>query len=117
MSTNEKKYVNKLVADYSVKEVTKVDELKTLDSKVKNPAYIFAYTFGVIGSLVLGFGMCVAMEVILAGMMWLGILVGLVGILMVSINYFIFDKILKSRKAKYADQILSLTNEILNNKE
>lgn len=114
MEKNEKKYLEKLISNYQDKEITKVDELKALDKRVKNPARIFAYIFGSISSLVLGFGMCVAMEVILAGLMWVGIIVGLVGILFVSINYPIYNKILNSRKRKYANEIIELSKSILN---
>ena len=84
MNANEKKYVEKTLKSYEEKEVTKIDELRALDKKAKKGANVFAYVFGSIGSLVLGFGMCVAMQVILADLMVVGIIVGLVGIAMVS---------------------------------
>ena len=58
--------------------------------------------------------MCVAMEVILAELMWVGIIVGVVGILLVSINYPMYNKILAARKRKYAGQIIELSKSILN---
>ena len=96
------------------KETTKIDELKALDKKVKLPADIFAYIFGSIGSLVLGTGMCLAMGVIGNGLMIPGIIIGCAGILAVSINYFVRNNILKSRKKKYADKIIELSDGILN---
>lgn len=33
---------------------------------------------------------------------------------MVAVNYFIYKAILKSRKRKYADQVMSLSDELLN---
>ena len=111
-----KNYAEKLINEYSEKKVTKLDELKALDSKVKRPALIFAYIFGTIGSLVLGVGMCLAMKIIggTTPLMIIGIIVGLIGIAMVSTTYPIYAKILKSRKAKYADEIISKSNELLN---
>ena len=111
-----KNYAEKLINEYSEKEVTKLDELKALDSKVKRPALIFAYIFGTMGSLVLGVGMCLAMKIIggTTPLMIVGIIVGLIGIAMVSTTYPIYAKILKSRKAKYADEIISKSNELLN---
>ncbi len=114
MGTNEQKYVEKVLKNYTPKEASKLDELRTLDKKATQPATVFAAIFGAIGSLVLGFGMCVAMEVIMPGLMWVGILVGFVGILMVSVNYCLYKKILKKGRAKYADQITTLSNELLN---
>ena len=40
--------------------------------------------------------------------------IGLLGIAMVSINYFIYKKILNKDKAKYKDQIIKLSDELLN---
>ena len=113
MTMTENKTVERIRGDYLPAERTKLDELKALDRKVKRPAEIFAYTFGVAGSLVLGTGMCLAMKVI-GNMMPLGIGVGLVGIALVTVNYFLYKKILKSRKQKYANEILKLTDDLLN---
>lgn len=113
MTMTENKTVERIRGDYLPAERTKLDELKALDRKVKRPAEIFAYTFGVVGSLVLGTGMCLAMKVI-GNMMPLGIGVGLVGIALVTVNYFLYKKILKSRKQKYANEILKLTDDLLN---
>ena len=108
--TNE---VKKIQGEYLPKERTKLDELKALDKKVKLPAEVFAYSFGSAGALVLGTGMCLAMKVI-GDMMLLGIGVGLVGIAMVTANYFLYKKILKSRKQKYAKEIVELSDSLLN---
>lgn len=101
---------------YEVKERSKYDELIELNNKVGLPAYIFAYVFGVISSLILGLGMCLAMQVIGSGipLMVAGIVIGIVGIIMVCINYPIFRKMLKGRKKKYANEIIALSDELLN---
>jgi len=124
MEKLEKNYVEKILKNYEEKEITKIDELKSLDKKVKKPANIFAYVFGTVGALVLGIGMCAAMntlpEFILNNiektlLMIIGIIVGLVGIIMTVSNYFIYKKVLRSRRKKYANDIINLTEEILNN--
>ncbi|MDE6656155.1 MAG: hypothetical protein K2J85_04105 [Anaeroplasmataceae bacterium] len=115
MNTYEKNYVEKVVRQYQEKKTTKLDELKALDQKVNRPALIFAYVFGILGSLVLGVGMCIAMKVILENLFYLGIVIGVIGILMVCITYPIYQKILKRRRAKYSEQIVEISNEILNN--
>ena len=83
MNNYETVKVEHIREQYAEKRVTKFDELKALDKRVKRPAEIFAYTFGVVGALVLGTGMCLAMKVI-GDMMALGIVIGVVGIGMVS---------------------------------
>lgn len=123
MEKNQKKIIEGILNNYQPKEETKFEQLKNLDKNVKKPAKIFAYIFGSVGSLILGMGMCAAMytlpEVILNMftkelLIGLGIGVGIVGIAMVSINYFLYKMILKYRKNKYANQIITLSGELLN---
>ncbi len=115
MENSEKRLVESIRAGYEQKSVeqTKIDNLKYLDEKARRPAEIFAFTFGTAGALVLGTGMCMAMQVIF-DLVPLGIVIGCAGIAMVAANYFIYRAILKSRKKKYAGQILELSGELLN---
>ncbi len=126
MNKNDQEFlVQKIRTQYTEKENTQLDALKALDKKVKKPANVFAYTFGTIGALVLGSGMSLAMNVIEPGtyfgitisenMMLPGIITGLVGIAMVGINYPIYKNILNSRRNKYADKIIALSDEIMKN--
>ncbi len=113
----DKIYAEQIANDYAPKQTSKVKALKKLDAKAKNPANIFTYTFGVVSSLVLGVGMCLCMGKIGAGTaltMGLGIAIGCLGILGVSVNYPLYKKILKKSKAKYATDIIKLANEIVN---
>lgn len=107
------KTIEKIRASYTEKEVTKLDELKQLDKKVKRPAQIFAYVYGSVSSLVLGTGMCLAMKVI-GNSMALGIIIGVVGIALTLTTYPIFKVILKKRKEKYASKVFELTDSLLN---
>ena len=107
----------KIASEYAPKTTSKVEALKKLDRKARLGAEIFAYTFGIISSLVLGTGMSFAMGVIGANntlSMIIGIAVGCFGILGVSINYFIYKRILNIAKNKYATDIIKLANEIAN---
>ena len=112
MNANELKSIERIRAAYTATEPTKLDELKALNKKVKRPAQIFSYIFGTVGALVLGTGMCLAMKVI-GDMMIAGIAIGVVGIAMVSLNYPIYGKLLSRRRKKYADQVLSISTELL----
>ena len=98
---------------YVQREETKLDQLRALDSKVKKPALILAYVLGTVASLILGTGMCLAMEVLGTGLMIPGIVIGVVGIALAVANYFIYNKVLESRRAKYADEIIALSDTIL----
>jgi hypothetical protein len=108
--------VRKIRTQYTEKENTALDELKELDRKVKRPAAIFGYTFGTVGALVLGTGMSLAMEVI-GNSMLLGIGVGLIGILMVAVNYPFYQSILGKRRKKYAEEIIKQSDKIMTEEE
>ena len=113
----DKIYAEQIANEYAPKHTSKVKALKRLDAKAKNPANIFTFTFGIISSLILGVGMCLSMAVIGGGtllMTGLGIIIGCLGILGVSINYPLYKKILVKSKNKYASDIIKLANEIAN---
>jgi len=115
MEDLDKVYAQSIAKEYTPKNESKIVALKKLDQKVKLPAYIFAYTTGIISSLVLGIGMCLAMKVIGDGsnmMFILGIIIGIVGIFGVCINYPAYMKILNARKAKYASDIIELAEKV-----
>lgn len=115
----DKIYAEQIANEYAPKQTSKVKALKKLDAQAKNPANIFTFTFGIISSLVLGTGMCLSMGVVGTGsplMMGLGIVIGCLGILGVSVNYPLYKKILTKSKAKYATDIIRLANEIANDK-
>ena len=109
--------VKNIRSNYEEKQITAFDELKSLDKKVKRPAKIFAYVYGSLSSLVLGAGMCFAMKIIgteLSFAMPLGIGVGIVGIGLMISAYPIYKAIIKSRKKKYADRIIQLSDSLTN---
>ncbi len=117
MNTN-KIYAEHIVNEYSQKKESKVIALKKLDRKAKLPADIFVYSNGIIMSLILGSGMCLSMNVIGNGkFMGLGIIIGLFGLVGVVTNYFSYKKILENSKAKYAQDIIRLANEIAENEQ
>jgi hypothetical protein len=105
----------KIASEYVKKETSKITALKKLDAKAKQGAQIFAYTFGIIMSLVFGTGMCLAMKEIslFAGYdMLVGVILGLIGIAGMSVNYYIYKKILNYGKQKYGNDIILLAKEI-----
>lgn len=119
MNRNDQEFlVQKIRTQYTEKEHTGLDSLRELDAKVKRPANIFAYIFGGISALIMGSGMSLVMTDIgaMLGMsetMVPGIIIGVVGLFMAIINYPIYNKILTSRKKKYADDILKLSDKIM----
>lgn len=108
-------YAERIASEYDQKPASKLVALKKLDRKAKLPAQIFTFSFGVIGALILGMGMCLCMGVIGQGLplaVPLGIVIGVVGIGMVSVNYPVYKKLLEKGRAKYAFEIMELAREI-----
>lgn len=120
MNRNDEEFlVQKIRTQYAEKDHTQLDELKKLDAKVKRPANVFAYIFGSIGAIVMGSGMSLVMTDIgsvvgVEDTMTTGIVIGVVGMLMAIINYPVYKGILSSRRKKYADQIMKLSDKIMN---
>ena len=114
----DKIYAEALANEYAPKDTSKVLALKKLDRKAKRPANVFAYTFGIITSLIAGTGMCLSMDVIgggPAGFMVLGIMIGILGLAGMGINYFIYKKLLEKGKQQYAFEIIELAKQISDN--
>ena len=111
----DKIYAEAIANEYAPKDTSKVLALKKLDRKAKNKANIFAYTFGIVMTLVLGTGMCLSMGILGDGsavIMGCGIALGILGIAGVGMNYPIYKKLLNAGKEKYAFEILQLAREI-----
>lgn len=120
MNRNEKKTAEKIRNKYVEEQATDLDALRELDVKVKRPANIFSYIFGGISAIIMGAGMSLIMTDI-ADQIGLGIdplipgiVIGVVGMFMALINYPIHKGIMKSRKKKYASEILALSDKIMN---
>ncbi len=110
----DKIYAESIAKEYAPKDDSKIVALKKLDQKAKRPANVFAYTFGIISSLVAGLGMSLAMNVIggTTAFMVLGIVIGIIGFTCCGINYPIYKRILENGKKKYAFEIVELAREI-----
>lgn len=122
MNRNDQEFiVQKIRTQYMEKDGSQkdLDLLRELDAEVKRPANMFGYIFGCIGAIIMGAGMSLVMTDIGAqlGMekaMAPGIIIGIIGMVMAIINYPIHKTILASRKEKYADRILMLSDKIMN---
>lgn len=98
----------------------KMARLRRLDASVNNAAQAFALVFGVIGTLIFGCGMSLCMTDIgeilgLSGdmAMVIGISVGIVGGVLASLAYPIYNAIVKAKRRKLAPEIIRLTDELI----
>lgn len=119
MNRNDKEFiVQKIRAEYTEKEFTSLDKLKSLDKKVKRPVNIFSYIFGSVGAIIMGSGMSLIMTDIgeklnIADTMTIGVIIGIIGLLIAIINYPMYKKLLSGRKDKYAKEIMELSDKII----
>ena len=98
----------------------KMARLRRLDASVTNTAQAVALVFGIIGALILGFGMSLIMtdfsEILGIGetmAMVIGIPVGIVGGILASLAYPIYNAIVKAKRKKIAPEIIRLTDELM----
>ena len=110
--------VEKIRSQYTQEQHTELDALKALDARVKRPAKVFGFIWGTIGAIVMGAGMSLVMTDIgaLLGLeetLVPGIAVGVAGMVMALTTWPIYQKILASRKKKFAEQIMELSERIM----
>ena len=98
----------------------KMARLYRLDASVTQTAQIVALVFGIIGALILGFGMSLVMTELAESLgisgdaaMVIGIIVGIVGGILASLAYPIYNAIVKAKRKKLAPEIIRLTDELM----
>ena len=98
----------------------KMERLRRLDASVTNTAQTVAIVFGVIGTLILGFGMSLIMTDLAEILgshkdmsMVIGVIVGVVGGVLASLAYPIYNAIVKAKRKKLAPEIIRLTDELM----
>jgi len=97
---------------YLPKEENKMETLRKLDKKADNLGCAVALGFGIVGILLFGFGMCCTL-VWSENLFIIGIIVGIIGIAVVSMAYPIYKKVIAKERAKLAEQILALSDELM----
>ena len=119
-SAKEQAEIKAIRKKYEVPEQTedKMAQLRRLDAAVTQKATIVSLVFGILGALIMGAGMSLVMTDIGATVgiynpMVPGILIGVIGIVLVSLAYPIYNRIIKKERKKIAPQILQLTDELM----
>ena len=124
-SAKEQAELKKIREKYIVKaespELDKMEQLRRLDASVTKYAMVFSVIVGVIGALIMGFGMSLLMtdlKEILGPYedmaLLIGIIIGFSGIIAVIAAYPLYQHILARKRKKIAPEILRLTDELMN---
>ncbi|MBO5240622.1 MAG: hypothetical protein J6B56_04285 [Clostridia bacterium] len=115
-SQEERKEIDSIRRQYLSQEKTetKLERLRRLDGLVKNTAMIWSLVLGVVGTLVLGLGLTMILE----WRIWLwGIVLMALGSVPVAIAYPVYKGVLNKYKNRYGEEILRLSEELLNESE
>ena len=98
----------------------KMARLRRLDASVTKTAQAVALVFGVVGALILGFGMSLIMTDLseILGTyqtiaLPLGIAIGIVGGALASLAYPIYNAIVKAKRKKLAPEIIRRADELM----
>lgn len=116
-SAAQQQEIKHIRSKYLRPEESKMEQLRKLDRRVTQKAQAWSIALGVIGALILGTGMSLAMTDLssfLGGTaIIIGIGVGIVGIALVALAYPMYGYILKNERQRMAPEILRLTEELM----
>ena len=110
-SAREQAEIENIRKKYLPTEESPMEQLRRLDKSVERPGTVVAIMVGIVGTLVMGFGMSLCMvwaEIMFAQ----GIIIGILGIGILAAAYPLYRKITKKQKEKLAPQILALVEEV-----
>ena len=116
-SAAQQQEVEDIRTKYLPKEEDKMEQLRRLHAIPTQKAQSASIAVGIIGALILGTGMSLAMTEIGAALgglvMVLGIAVGIVGMVLVALAYPLYNRVLKTQRERIAPEILRLSDELL----
>ena len=116
-SAEQQKEVEAIRKKYLPREADKMEQLRRLHAIPTQKAQAASLAVGIIGALIMGTGMSLAMTEIGAALgslaMVLGILVGIVGMVLVALAYPLYNRVLKKQREKIAPEILRLSDALL----
>ena len=119
-SAKEQEEIQNIRKKYTAPEEDKMERIRRLDASVTGKATMKALIPGIIGTLLLGFGMSLVMSdlSVILGFnenmaLIVGIAIGVIGMVPICLAYPLYNYVLKKERAKIAPEILRLTEELL----
>ncbi len=116
-SAEQQEEIQSIRKKYMPAEEDKMEQLRALDAGVTRKATAISIVVGVVGALVLGVGMSLAMsdfgKLIGELAVPVGSVVGFLGIGILACAYPLYNRILKKEREKIAPDIIRLTDELL----
>lgn len=116
-SAKQQEEIDQIRKKYIPQEQDKMQQLRKLDAGATNKATMYSIIVGVIGALIMGAGMSMAMtdfgELFGEYCFFIGIAVGVIGIAVIACAYPLYNRILKKEREKIAPQIIRLSDELM----
>ncbi len=121
-SAKEQKEIQEIRKKYEITEEKedKMATLRRMDAEVTQKATVVSLVFGVVGTLIMGMGMSLAMTDIGATFgfsgrlsMIVGIFIGVVGIVVLGVAYPLYNLVLKKEREKIAPEIIRISDELM----
>ena len=116
-SAQQRKEVEAIRKKYLPREEDKMEKLRQLHAIPTQKAQAVSLAVGILGTLIMGTGMSLAMTDIGAALgslaMVLGILIGILGMVLLAFAYPVYNRTIKKEREKIAPDILRLTEELL----
>lgn len=112
-SAKQQDEIEKIRSKYLPKQESKIEQLRRLDQQAEKPGTIASLAVGIVGALILGVGMCFTMVWNTSITMFVaGIVIGIIGMAIVGLAFPLYKGVTKKQRAKIADQIIALSNEL-----
>lgn len=110
-SSEQQKEIEQIRKKYLPPMEDKMEQLRKLDQSTTTKGMIYSISLGIVGTLILGLGMCCCLE--WGEVLFIpGIIIGLLGMITLGIAYPVYVRVTKKEREKIAPQILALTEEL-----
>ena len=119
-SAKDRDEIRAIRSKYEKREESKMERLRRLDRSAEGRATAISLIFGVVGALILGFGMSLIMSELsamlgLSGIsaIAIGVILGAAGGVLVALAYPVYNYVIKKERERIAPEILRLTDELM----
>lgn len=119
-SAKEQEEVKRIRHKYQPQEIDKLELLRSMDANVTKKATVVSLILGIFGTLIMGSGMSLAMTNIGVSLgmevgvsITAGIVIGIIGIAILSCAYPVYNHIIRVERKKIAPEIIKITDELM----
>lgn len=119
-SAREQEEIKRIREKYAPREEDTMERLRRLDGGVTKKARGISIALGIVGTLIFGFGMSLAMTELSEWLgqqkdysVLLGAIIGGAGILLICLAFPLYQAVVKRERKKIAPEIIRLTDELM----